>query len=78
MRYPGTIVVEILDPIPPGLPRSRVHGPLIETRIETACDRLIAEAAAAPNPPPLPPEAAASRPRSEPARNADIKRTLIN
>jgi 1-acyl-sn-glycerol-3-phosphate acyltransferase len=53
MRYPGTIVIEILDPIPPGLPRGRVRT-LIEARIEDACQRLIDEARAAPNPPPLP------------------------
>ena len=53
VRYPGTIVIEILDPIPPGLPRAQGRA-LIQERIETACDRLIAEARAAPNPPPLP------------------------
>jgi 1-acyl-sn-glycerol-3-phosphate acyltransferase len=53
MRYPGTIVIEILDPIAPGLPRSEARR-LIQERIETACARLIAEARAAPNPPPLP------------------------
>ena len=58
MRYPGTIVIEILDPIPPGLPRAQVRT-LIEARIEDACQRLIAEARAAPNPPPLPAMAAA-------------------
>lgn len=52
-RFPGTIVVEVLDPIPPGLPRAQARK-LIEERIETACARLIAEARAAPNPPPLP------------------------
>jgi 1-acyl-sn-glycerol-3-phosphate acyltransferase len=53
MRYPGTIVVEILDPVPPGLPRTEARK-LLEERIETACARLIAEARSAPNPPPLP------------------------
>ena len=53
MRYPGTIVVEILDPIPPGLPRAEARA-LIEVCIESACARLVAEARAAPNPPPLP------------------------
>ena len=42
LRRPGTIVVEILDLIPPGLPRDaffqRDAG-----RIETASDRLVAE-----------------------------------
>ena len=50
-RYPGTIVVEILDPIQPGLKRSEFKSLVIE-RIETACARLVAEAAAAPNAPP--------------------------
>jgi 1-acyl-sn-glycerol-3-phosphate acyltransferase len=54
MRYPGTIVVEILDPVPPGLPRADARA-LIEGRIEAACERLIAEAERAPDPPPLPP-----------------------
>ena len=53
LRYPGTIVVEILDPVPPGLPRAEARA-VIQDRIETACARLIAEARAAPNPPPLP------------------------
>lgn len=53
MRYPGTIVVEILDAVPPGLPRSEART-LIQQRIETACDRLIAESMAAANPPPMP------------------------
>ncbi|MBO0763725.1 MAG: 1-acyl-sn-glycerol-3-phosphate acyltransferase [Hyphomicrobiaceae bacterium] len=53
MRYPGTIVVEILDPILPGLPRAEARA-VIQERIETACSRLIAEARALPNPPPLP------------------------
>ena len=49
--------VHILDPIPPSLPRSQARA-LIQQRIESACDRLIAEARAAPNPPPLPAEGA--------------------
>jgi 1-acyl-sn-glycerol-3-phosphate acyltransferase len=40
---PGTITVEFLPPIEPGLPRSEFMAEL-ETRIETATDRLIAEA----------------------------------
>lgn len=52
MRYPGTIVIEILDSIPAGLARTQARA-LIQERIETACARLIAEARAAPNPPPL-------------------------
>jgi 1-acyl-sn-glycerol-3-phosphate acyltransferase len=56
MRYPGTIIVEILDPIPPGLPRAQFRKEL-ETRIETATAGLIGEAAAAADPPPIPSEA---------------------
>lgn len=57
-RYPGTIVVEFLEPIPPGLGREAFRDRL-ETAIETASDRLLGEAAAAPNPPPMPGEALA-------------------
>ena len=53
LRYPGTIIVELLDPLPPGLPRAAFRHQ-IETGIEAACARLIAEAAASPNPPPVP------------------------
>jgi 1-acyl-sn-glycerol-3-phosphate acyltransferase len=53
MRYPGTIVVEIQEPVPAGVPRAQARA-LIEERIENATRRLIAEALAAPNPPPLP------------------------
>ena len=38
-RYPGTIVVEFLEPIPPGLPR-KAFSALLEERIETATARL--------------------------------------
>ena len=41
-RYPGTIVVEILDPIAPGLEREVFLAELQQT-IETATARLIAE-----------------------------------
>ncbi|TCT11817.1 1-acyl-sn-glycerol-3-phosphate acyltransferase [Tepidamorphus gemmatus] len=57
-RYPGTILVEFLEPIPPGLDREAFRERL-ETAIETASDRLLGEAAAAPNPPPIPDEARA-------------------
>lgn len=53
MRYPGTIIVEFLEPIPPGLARPEFRDRL-EQAIETACNRLLAEAAAGDNPPPLP------------------------
>ena len=42
-RRPGTVVVEILDPIPPGLPKAEFLNRL-QTTIETASDRLLAEA----------------------------------
>jgi 1-acyl-sn-glycerol-3-phosphate acyltransferase len=45
-RKPGTIVVEILDPIPPGLPKAEFLSRL-EGAIETASNRLLAEAKAA-------------------------------
>ena len=44
LRRPGTIVVEILEPIPPGMPRKEFRSLLIE-RIETASERLRQEAA---------------------------------
>ncbi|MEM8948632.1 MAG: lysophospholipid acyltransferase family protein [Pseudomonadota bacterium] len=43
-KKPGTIVVEFLEPIQPGLDRKAFMAEL-EQRIETATDRLIAEAA---------------------------------
>ena len=49
--HPGTIIVEILEPVPPGLARGDARR-RIETAIEAASARLIAEAAASPNPPP--------------------------
>lgn len=58
LRYPGTIIVEILDPLPPGLPR-REFKHLLQDRIETTGARLILEAELAPNPPPIAPEALA-------------------
>ena len=57
-RHPGTLVVEFLPPIPAGQDPEEVFVEL-QTVIETATDRLIAAALAAPNPPPLP---AAGRP----------------
>ncbi len=56
-RFPGKIIVEFLEPIPPSLPRKEFARQL-EAAIETASDALIVEAAAAPNPPPIPKEAA--------------------
>lgn len=43
MRYPGTIVVEFLDPLPAGLER-REFLTRVSAAIETASNRLIAEA----------------------------------
>ena len=43
MRVPGTIVVEFLPAIPPGLPRAAFREAL-KARIETATDRLVNEA----------------------------------
>lgn len=45
-RYPGTIVVEFLPPIPPGL-SSKTFLEALQTAIETAADRLLVEAARA-------------------------------
>jgi len=42
LRYPGTIVLEILDPIPPGLDRD-AFAARAESEIEAATARLIAE-----------------------------------
>jgi 1-acyl-sn-glycerol-3-phosphate acyltransferase len=45
LRYPGTLVVEFLDPIPPGLKRDEfLHR--VETAIEEATNRLVAVAQA--------------------------------
>jgi len=52
LRYPGTIVVEFLEPIPPGLPRAKFRR-RIETAIEAASARLIDEAANRKPPSPL-------------------------
>jgi 1-acyl-sn-glycerol-3-phosphate acyltransferase len=41
-RYPGTIIVEVLDPIAPGLDK-RVFTDTLEQAIETATARLVAE-----------------------------------
>jgi 1-acyl-sn-glycerol-3-phosphate acyltransferase len=43
LKYPGTIVMEFLPPIPPGLPRDVFFERLRDT-IETATNRLVAEA----------------------------------
>jgi 1-acyl-sn-glycerol-3-phosphate acyltransferase len=58
LRYPGTILIEVLDPIPPGLDSKTFLARLIGT-IEPASDRLLQEATAKADHPPLPPEAEA-------------------
>lgn len=58
LRHPGKIVVEVLDPLPPGLSRAEFRDRL-ERSLEAASDRLLLEAVQSPNPPPLGPEAAA-------------------
>jgi 1-acyl-sn-glycerol-3-phosphate acyltransferase len=42
MRYPGTIRLEVLDPIPPGLD-AETFAARLERDIESATNRLIAE-----------------------------------
>jgi 1-acyl-sn-glycerol-3-phosphate acyltransferase len=42
LRYPGTIIVEFLDPLPPGLPRNEFLARL-ESAIETATNRIVQE-----------------------------------
>lgn len=53
LRYPGTIVVEILQPLPPGMPRAAFKRELQE-RMEVASRRLVDEAAQSDVAPPLP------------------------
>ncbi|HMN37755.1 MAG TPA: lysophospholipid acyltransferase family protein [Hyphomicrobium sp.] len=62
LRYPGTIVVEFLKPLPAGMPRRKFRDE-IEALIEGASAKLVAEAARAPNPPPIP------RPAAEAAKS---------
>jgi 1-acyl-sn-glycerol-3-phosphate acyltransferase len=47
LRLPGTAVVEFLEPIPPGLDR-RAFAATLQSRIEEATARLVAEARQAP------------------------------
>jgi 1-acyl-sn-glycerol-3-phosphate acyltransferase len=53
MRYPGTIVVEFLEPIPPGASRKDFRR-AVESTVEAATSRLTSEALSTPNPPPSP------------------------
>ncbi len=57
-HHPGTIILEFLPPIPAGLD-SRGFLTRLESVVEAASDRLMAEAAEATPPPPLSAEAAA-------------------
>ncbi|MEL6374855.1 MAG: lysophospholipid acyltransferase family protein [Pseudomonadota bacterium] len=50
-RYPGTIIVELLPPLPAGLKRQAYQAAL-ETALERASDALLDEAAAGATPPP--------------------------
>lgn len=43
LRYPGTLVVEFLEPLPPGLPR-REFMTQLEAAVESATDRIVADA----------------------------------
>ncbi len=49
--HPGTIVMEFLPPIEPGMSREEFSGQL-QDKIESATTRLLHEAANGPNPPP--------------------------
>lgn len=62
-KRPGTIVLEFLPPIEPGLDRKTFVNEL-QTRIETASDRLIAETGLLPAP--------AAAPRDETAQDATV------
>ena len=42
LRMPGTVIVDILDPIPPGLPKEQFFA-LLQDKIEDATARLIAQ-----------------------------------
>jgi 1-acyl-sn-glycerol-3-phosphate acyltransferase len=52
LHHPGTVLVEFLEPIPPGLSRETFMAQL-EARIEEASDRLLVEAANRPDAPPM-------------------------
>lgn len=64
LKYPGTIVVEFLPPIAPGLDRHAFMD-VLHTRIEAACERLNAEARTSRGLPP-----AAPPPAAEPSTEA--------
>lgn len=56
LRRPGTIIVEFLDPIPPGMGREAFLT-LLQARIEEASDRLLLEARRSAAPASIPNEA---------------------
>ena len=56
LKYPGTIIVEFLPPIEPGLD-SKAFLARLQMAIESASDRLLIEAARTSPEPPLPPPA---------------------
>lgn len=56
-RYPGTVIVDILPPIAPGLPNER-FVPTLQEQLEKASDALIIETARTSSPPPGAREAA--------------------
>jgi 1-acyl-sn-glycerol-3-phosphate acyltransferase len=53
LKYPGTVVIEFLPPVAPGLDATAFMA-VLKGAIEDGSNRLIAEAAAAPHPPPIP------------------------
>ncbi len=57
LRYPGTIVVEFLPALPPGLSRGQVRK-TVESQIEAASDRLLVASVASSPSLPLGPETA--------------------
>ena len=75
LRYPGTIRVEILEPIPPGLNR-RVFFRRLKDDIETATAALVAQEARArdENAPPSVPAAANASAAAPPRPSADHAR----
>lgn len=56
LRYPGVIKARFLPPIPAGLPKEEFHARLMQ-ETEAACDQILLDAAASPNPPAMPPTA---------------------
>ena len=67
LKKPGTIVVEFLEPIAPGMDR-KAFLELLATRIEDATDRLVADAVARGAELPLP---SAAKPGDNPGSHSD-------